>query len=84
LRSLVRASGRGHFSDGGCLNQAKRAATADKVRFVASLEAYPRSTGPVSVEETHMSWVFLVDERVYKLKKPVSYPFLDFTTIEAR
>ena len=31
-----------------------------------------------------MSWVFLVDEQVYKLKKPVRYPFLDFRTIEAR
>lgn len=31
-----------------------------------------------------MSWVFLAGELVYKLKKPVSYPFLDFTTLEAR
>jgi uncharacterized protein len=84
LRSLVSALGRGHFADGGCLNQAKRVTTAEKVRFLASLEAYPGSTGPVGVEETHMSWVFLVDERVYKLKKPVRYPFLDFTTLEAR
>jgi uncharacterized protein len=66
------------------LNQAKRVTTAEKVRFLASLEAHPGSTGPVGVEETHMSWVFLVDERVYKLKKPVRYPFLDFTTLEAR
>jgi uncharacterized protein len=66
------------------LNQAKCVTTAEKVRFLASLEAYPGSTGPIRVEETHMSWVFLVDEQVYKLKKPVCYPFLDFTTIEAR
>lgn len=31
-----------------------------------------------------MSWVFLAGELVYKLKKPVSYSFLDFTTLEAR
>ena len=31
-----------------------------------------------------MSWVFLSDPLVYKLKKPVRYPFLDFTTLEAR
>jgi aminoglycoside phosphotransferase family enzyme len=84
LRSLVRELGRGHFADGGCLNQAKRVTTAEKVRFLASLEAYPGATGPVGVEETHMSWVFLVDERVYKLKKPVRYPFLDLSTLEAR
>lgn len=31
-----------------------------------------------------MSWVFLVGERVYKLKKPVRYSFLDFSTLQAR
>ena len=31
-----------------------------------------------------MSWVFLTDSRVYKLKKPVRYDYLDFSTIEAR
>lgn len=34
--------------------------------------------------ETHMSWVFLAGSHVYKLKKPVAYPFLDFTTLAAR
>jgi uncharacterized protein len=58
--------------------------TADKVDFLSSPAAYPGLVGPVDVEETHMSWVFLAGERVYKLKKPVRYPFLDFTTIEAR
>ncbi|MEX6505371.1 hypothetical protein [Jiella sp. M17.18] len=31
-----------------------------------------------------MSVVFLADDRVYKLKKPVSFPFLDFSTLAAR
>jgi aminoglycoside phosphotransferase family enzyme len=31
-----------------------------------------------------MSYVFLAGDKVYKLKKPVRYPFLDFSTIEAR
>ena len=31
-----------------------------------------------------MSWVFLAGERVYKLKKPVRFPYLDFSTIERR
>ena len=31
-----------------------------------------------------MSWVFLTDDRVYKLKKPVKYPFLDFSTLRRR
>jgi len=31
-----------------------------------------------------MSWVFLTDDRVFKLKKPVKYSFLDFSTLERR
>lgn len=39
---------------------------------------------PPEAIETHMSWVFLTDDRAYKLKKPVRYPFVDHRTIEAR
>jgi uncharacterized protein len=59
-------------------------AMTDKVGFLASPQAYPGCAGPVLVKETHMSWVFLIDDRVYKLKKPVRYPFLDLSTLEAR
>ena len=31
-----------------------------------------------------MSWVFLTDHYAYKLKKPVRFPFLDFSTMERR
>lgn len=31
-----------------------------------------------------MSWVFLTEEHAYKLKKPVRYDFLDYSTVEAR
>lgn len=34
--------------------------------------------------ETSISWVFLYPDRVLKLKKPVDFGFLDFTTIEKR
>jgi aminoglycoside phosphotransferase family enzyme/predicted kinase len=34
--------------------------------------------------ETHASWVFLGDTDVFKVKKPVNFGFLDFTTIEKR
>jgi aminoglycoside phosphotransferase family enzyme/predicted kinase len=37
-----------------------------------------------SLIETHISWVFLAEHDVYKLKKPVNFGFLDFTTIELR
>lgn len=34
--------------------------------------------------ETHISWVLLENDYVYKLKKPVDFGFLDFTTLELR
>ncbi|MEX2382726.1 MAG: AAA family ATPase [Opitutales bacterium] len=40
--------------------------------------------GPVEVIETHISRVFLVGDRAYKLKKPVDFGFVDFTTLEKR
>ena len=34
--------------------------------------------------ETHSAIVFLVGEEAYKIKKSVKYPFLDFSTLDAR
>ncbi len=34
--------------------------------------------------ETHISWVFLHARDVYKLKKPVDFGFLDFSTVDRR
>ena len=34
--------------------------------------------------ETHISYIFFTDEHVYKVKKPVDYGFLDFTTLAKR
>jgi aminoglycoside phosphotransferase family enzyme/predicted kinase len=34
--------------------------------------------------ETHISWVFLTDRFAYKLKKPVAFNFLDFSTPQLR
>jgi aminoglycoside phosphotransferase family enzyme/predicted kinase len=47
------------------------------------IEALP---DPASVEiaETHISWVLLADGFAYKLKKPVTLPFLDYGTPEKR
>ena len=46
--------------------------------------AYSPAPASVVVLETHMSYVFLAGDNVYKLKKPVRYSFLDFSTIDAR
>lgn len=44
----------------------------------------PDKTNSVSVVQTHISIVFIADEFVYKIKKPVNLGFLDFTTLEKR
>lgn len=56
----------------------------EKVAFLSSPAAWPEPPLDVEKEETHMSWVFLAGDTVFKLKKPVKYPFLDFSTIAAR
>ncbi|MBI5612286.1 MAG: AAA family ATPase [Gammaproteobacteria bacterium] len=58
-----------------------------RVRLVAALSdpaAYPHPTGPIEHLETHISDVFLAGEYAYKLKKPLDFGFLDFTTLEKR
>jgi aminoglycoside phosphotransferase family enzyme len=55
-----------------------------KLKFLQTPEAYGESGQHPECIETHMSWVFLVGNQVFKLKKPVRFPFLDFTTLKAR
>jgi aminoglycoside phosphotransferase family enzyme len=57
---------------------------ADKVAFLSRPEAYAHGVGELIRKETHMSWVFLAGDRVYKLKKPVRFPYLDFSTLARR
>jgi aminoglycoside phosphotransferase family enzyme len=56
----------------------------DKVRFLRSSSSYPHGPDEVIAKETHMSWVFLAAEKAFKLKKPVRYSYLDFSTLAAR
>lgn len=56
----------------------------EKVEFLSNPSSYPRAMTHVEARETHMSWVFFADDRVYKLKKPVKYLFLDFSTVSRR
>ncbi len=58
--------------------------SADKLAFLSQASAYASAPGDMVTRETHMSWVFLAGDRVYKLKKPVRFPFLDFSTLERR
>jgi aminoglycoside phosphotransferase family enzyme/predicted kinase len=46
--------------------------------------AYPVQTSTVELVQTHISWLFLTDTHVFKLKKPVNFGFLDFSTLDLR
>lgn len=56
----------------------------EKVAFLTDPRVYPQIPRQVACRETHMSWVFIGDRFVYKLKKPVRFSYLDFSTLERR
>ena len=59
----------------------------DHASLVAALREpsfYPHPVDEVEFLQTHISSLFLTGERVYKLKKPVNFGFLDFSTLELR
>ena len=45
---------------------------------------YPDRPKKVDLVQTHISALFLTGSHVYKIKKPVNFGFLDFTTLEKR
>ena len=57
---------------------------AAKVEFLSRPGTYGPAPVDVTARETHMSWVFLAGDKVYKLKKPVRFPYLDFSTLARR
>jgi uncharacterized protein len=46
--------------------------------------AFPHPAPDPRLIETHISWVILAGEFVYKLRRPVDFGFLDFSTVEQR
>ena len=57
---------------------------ADKIEFLERGDSYRPPVLEVTRHETHMSEVFLAGEKVYKLKKPVRFPYLDFSSLARR
>lgn len=54
------------------------------VAWLGRPESYPHPVSQVERIETHISRVFLAGDYVYKLKKPVRYDFVDFSTLSRR
>jgi uncharacterized protein len=54
------------------------------LKSLAKPEAYPETVTSVELVQTHVSWIFLTDNHAYKIKKPVDFGFLNFSTIDRR
>jgi len=54
------------------------------IRGLLEPAAYPYAVGKVELVQTHISYVLLAGDFVYKIKKPVDFGFLDFTSLAKR
>jgi len=57
---------------------------AELQEALSSPDAYPHDPERIEFTQTHISLIALAPPRVYKIKKPVSLAFLDFSTLERR
>jgi hypothetical protein len=56
----------------------------DSIHILAQLGKYNGKLLSAKLEETHISWILLSGELVFKIKKPVKLSFLDFSELSAR
>lgn len=68
----------------GMLARAWPDAQSDLIRGMTSAHAYFHTPMQVKHLQTHISHVFLTGEYAYKVKKPLKFEFLDFSTLERR
>ena len=54
------------------------------VEAMSRPDFYPHRPEKVELVQTHISFVFIAGDLVYKVKKAVDFGFLDFTTLEKR
>lgn len=57
---------------------------AEQIKALVAGGRFPGQKTPVELVETHISWVILTPDFAFKIKKPVQFPFLDFSTPEKR
>jgi uncharacterized protein len=56
----------------------------ETVEALMKPETYEENPGKIKMAQTHISYVFLTKNFVYKMKKAVNFGFLDFETLEKR
>ena len=47
-------------------------------------EAYSHPVDSIELLQTHISWIILTGDFAYKIKKPVNFGFLDFSSLQKR
>ncbi len=57
---------------------------AEIIAFLSDPASYPGIERRVEVVETHAAMVFLTEHEAFKIKKAVTFPYLDFGTVEKR
>lgn len=57
---------------------------ADDIKRLCQADAFNHAVDQIDLIETHVSWVILTGPYAYKIKKPVDFGFLDFSTLEKR
>lgn len=63
---------------------AARSTSNEVVQALLAPDAYPHPVESVRHIETHISHLFLTGRFAYKIKKPLTLPFLDYSTVEQR
>lgn len=58
--------------------------SVDLIKSLQTPEVWPYAVSKVEVVETHISYLLLLGDFAYKIKKPVNLGFLDFSTLEKR
>ncbi|MGP8152868.1 MAG: AAA family ATPase [Smithella sp.] len=54
------------------------------IETMKKADFYPHNPVKVEFIQTHISYIFIAGDIVYKVKKPVNFDFLDFTNLEKR
>lgn len=58
--------------------------TENQIQQLIRHGKFPDNQVCLELKQTHISWVILCKDYVYKIKKPVNLTFLDFSTLEKR
>ncbi len=54
------------------------------IKSLSNPSIYSHPVWNISIVETHISWIILTGEYAYKIKKPINFGFLDFSTLAQR